>query len=344
MRVSPAPPPSRPLRRILLLLASVLALALPRAAFSAGVDVVRGAPQIIHACSTEDGGSCEVRAYLRDGVYNVNAQVSVDSGGPTDQEVAELDLIAGARFEVDRTITLIPDPDGPGPGRARLEGPIVEVVVELVQADAYLAEAAPIGFQVARIYEGSWGSDLAGESFLFDTVVSRDDTVVRVTTPPRELTYVRDFVDPGAVEIDSPGQIPAGFALWKDFEPPFALDYSEPAEFQQTLSDVMRVSFRLRAESRASGSISTNGGEAMACIGRESERPFFTLNDAVECRDDLQIRVTANVVGIVTQDVSNVPEAAGSVAGVTALGTLLWSARRWRRRSEESRSDPRDVR
>jgi hypothetical protein len=46
----------------------------------------------------------------------------------------------------------------------------------------------------------------------------------------------------------------------------------------------------------------------------------------------VQIRVTANVVGTVTQDVSNVPEVAGSVAGVAALATLLWSARRrWRR-------------
>ena len=44
----------------------------------------------------------------------------------------------------------------------------------------------------------------------------------------------------------------------------------------------------------------------------------------------MQIRVTANVGGMVTQDVSNVPEVAGSVAGVTALGTLLWFARRRR--------------
>lgn len=338
MRVSPAPAPShthlaglRP-ARILLLLASVLALAPPRAGL-ATVTVVRRAPQIIFSCDTEAGGSCGHGAYILDGVYNFNAQVSVDSGGPTDQEVAEIDFVAGAMFDVVRTITLIPDPDGPGPGRARLEGPIVEVVVELLQAEAFLAEAAPIGFQVARIYEGGWGSDLAGESLLFDTVVSRDDTVMRITTPPGQRTYLRDFPDPDAAEIDSPGQIPTGFALWQDFEPPFALDYRQPAEFEQTFSDVLRVSFRLRAESRPSGSISTNGGEAMACVGRESDRSFFTLNDDVECHKDVQIRVNANVVGVVTQDVSNVPEVAGSAAGVTALGTLLWSAcrrRRWR--------------
>lgn len=319
----------------LLSLAIVVPLAVSHSAFAASaVRIVKTiSPQIIYACSTAEGGSCGTGAYISDGVYNFNAQVSVDSAGPTDQEVAEINFVAGAGFDVVRTITLIPDPDGPGPGRARLEGPIVEVVVELLQAEAIVAEATaiPSSYQVARVYGGSWGSDLAGTSALFDTLVSQENSVRQLPMSPAQRSYEREFLEPASAEIDTPGQIPSDFNLWADFEPPYALDYSQPAEFEQSISDVLRVSFRLRAESRASGSISTNGGEAIACSGRESDRSFFTLNDEIECGKDVQVRVTARVLGMASQDVSNAPEVAGPIAGAAVLGALGWVARRRQR-------------
>ena len=112
-----------------------------------------------------------------------------------------------------------------------------------------------------------------------------------------------------AGEISFLAQVPTDYRMWTDNVPPAAINYNAPWSVTQSLTDTPRISFRLRVESRASGSISTTGGEAISCLGQTSTMGSFALdnNAAVNCQDGVQGTATGTQSGSTLVQVS-VPE------------------------------------
>lgn len=126
-----------------------------------------------------------------------------------------------------------------------------------------------------------------------------------------------------AGEISFLAQVPADYRMWSDMTPPAAINYNAPWSVTQSLTDTLRISFRLRVESRASGSVSTTGGEAISCFGQTSTMGSFALdnNAAVNCQDGVQGTATVAQSGTTLVQVS-VPEPSTMLllgAGVAGL-------------------------
>lgn len=94
----------------------------------------------------------------------------------------------------------------------------------------------------------------------------------------------------------------------------------------QSFTDTLTVSFRLRAESRASGSVSTTGGEALACAGQTSSLGSFALDNAANCGSGFTIAATVTQTGTTS---ALVPEPTTLVMiGSGLAGLVAFGARR----------------
>jgi hypothetical protein len=151
------------------------------------------------------------------------------------------------------------------------------------------------------------------------------------TTPDPSATLTGPYQ--GAVgEIDNFAQVPTNFRVWADDDPSYANAGNFPVGsfITQTYSDVIRVSFRLRAESRPSGSVSTTGGEAIACAGQSSPLGGFALDPGVgglDCGSGFSITASLSQVGTYEFMVPEPQTAA--LLGASVLG-LVWMVRRSR--------------
>ena len=91
----------------------------------------------------------------------------------------------------------------------------------------------------------------------------------------------------------------------------------------QSFTDTLTISFRLRAESRASGSVSTTGGEAIACAGQFSPLGGFVTDNASACGTGLTIAASVAETGTTS---ALVPEPGtlmligSGLAGLVAFG------------------------
>ena len=83
------------------------------------------------------------------------------------------------------------------------------------------------------------------------------------------------------------------------------------------------MTFRLRAESRPSGSVSTTGGEALACAGQVSPLGGFDLDNAANCGSGFTIAASVSQTGTTS---ALIPEPAtlvlvgSGIAGLVAFG------------------------
>lgn len=94
----------------------------------------------------------------------------------------------------------------------------------------------------------------------------------------------------------------------------------------QSFTDTLTVSFRLRAESRASGSVSTTGGEALACAGQTSSLGSFALDNAANCGSGFTVSATVTQTGTTS---ALVPEPTTLVMiGSGLAGLVAFGARR----------------
>jgi hypothetical protein len=93
--------------------------------------------------------------------------------------------------------------------------------------------------------------------------------------------------DGSAGEIGLVIELPTDYRDWTDFvDPTLAPTYdwqTQAYSGTQTFTDTLTVTFRLRAASRPSGSVSANAGEAIACAGQTSPLASFALDDGGTC-------------------------------------------------------------
>jgi hypothetical protein len=156
-------------------------------------------------------------------------------------------------------------------------------------------------------------------------------TPFTITTPDPSWTTNPNSSGPAAGEISFAFQVPTDYRLWQDLSAPLAYVYGQgPYTVTQSLTDTLRVTFRLRAESRPSGSISTTGGEGLACMGQTSPLGGFDLDNAANCGSGFKVDATVTQTGTTSTQVA-IPEPASlALLGGGAAG-LLWAATRRRR-------------
>jgi hypothetical protein len=151
-----------------------------------------------------------------------------------------------------------------------------------------------------------------------------------IATPDIVATAGRnfdDFTGEGDDEISLVAQIPTNYRDWEDiFAPSLAPTYNwntTPYSGTQSFTDTLTVSFRLRAESRPSGSVSTTGGEALACAGQSSPLGSFDLDNSAACGAGFTVTATVTQTGTTSELVpepTTILLVGSGLAGLVAFG------------------------
>jgi hypothetical protein len=264
--------------------------------------------------------------------FNVRGQASADHGITTNPNAsADLTITYTIPYTVTRTVTVTPGVGGPATAAFESATLTFDVTFSgsadkdnsqttggLGQATVFAASiSSNNGFFALQSYSGAaltGGGGLARSPFTRTTVDPTYGAGVNFSGPVRT-----------ELQVDMLG-IPTDWRAWQDFAPPGAADYSVPFNVIQTFTDTLTVTFRLRAESRPSGSISVTGGEAIACAGQTSTLGSFALDNAANCGTGF----TGNV-GIVSNGftIVAVPEP-GTIAllGIGLAGIAAFATRK----------------
>ena len=258
---------------------------------------------------------------------SVVGQASADHGFTTNPTaIADMTVSYTIPYTVTRTVTVIP-----AAGPALLSIPTQQITLNL----NYSGEVAKDNSQLAGGLGQALKTGATVTSSTFGAVVLGTGTNLtgggglsrspfNNATPDLSGVLGRNASGPGAGEISFAFQIPTNYQDWDDFVAPWAIDYSVGSNFVQSFTDTLTISFRLRAESRPSGSISTTGGEALACAGQTSPLSAFDLDDAAACGSGLTIGASVAQIGTTVEPV---PEPTTLVmlglglAGVAAYGS-----------------------
>jgi hypothetical protein len=265
---------------------------------------------------------------------NIRGQSSADHGLTTNATaIADMTISYDIPYTVTRTISINDVPPGPVNATVPLQTITLDITFSGSVAKDNSQVAGGLGQALADISTGNFSS-LTGK---FTAVTVGNDisqtgggglaaTNFNFTTPDPSYSTSVNFSGAAVGEISFVFQIPTDYRLWSDENLPLALDYlNGPHSVTQSFSDTLRVTFRLRAESRPSGSVSTTGGEALACAGQTSPLGGFDLdnNAAVNCGSGFTINATSTVTGTQTVQI-NAPEPSTiGLLGLAALG-LGW--------------------
>lgn len=247
--------------------------------------------------------------------FQVRAQVSADEGLATNADVAvDLTVTYDIPYTITRTVTGVFD--GIGYNIASAPSQTVTFTITTRGDVAKDNSQATGGLGNALAFNGtmsSLGSRFAAQTINIAASQLGGGGVASTDLNTSDVgSWVTGANSSGAAagEISLLVQVPTDYRMWSDFAAPVAIDYTNPWNVTQSLTDTLRISFRLRVESRASGSISTTGGEAIACFGQTSGMGSFALdnNAAVNCQDGVQGTATVTTGAAIQTVVSNIPE------------------------------------
>jgi hypothetical protein len=306
--------------------------------------IVFGTPVNNSSCSTAGNSadrSCTNSASVNNGALDTTAsaaiigQSSADHGLTTNATaIADMTVSYQIPYTVTRTWT---STTGPVPqlviptqqitlnlnlsgsvakDNSQIGGGLGNALLDVTSFNVSTTRFGSVSFGVDRSQTG--GGGLAATNF--------NDTVPDITG-----TAGRTF-DGSAGEIVGIINIPTNYrdfidldgSVWGPYPPNDGWN-STPHSGTQSFTDTLTVTFRLRAESRPSGSISTTGGEALACAGQTSPLGGFDLdnNAAVNCGSGFTINASVLQTGSTS---ALVPEPGtlvligSGVAGLVAFG------------------------
>jgi hypothetical protein len=324
--------------RFLLIALGVLALAVPASvqANTINFGAINSAGTSCTLAGNSADRSCTHTGSVTNGANdnvasaNVRGQASADHGITTNPTAsADMTVTYDIPYTVTRTLSVSDVP--PWPALAAV--PIQSISLDITFSGSAAKDNSQAfgGLGQATVFTGSLqsltgkftstnytGAAQTGGGGLAATNFTR-------TTPDVSYGTSANFSGPAVGEISFVFQVPTDYRMWTDDVAPLALDYvNGPQVVTQSFTDTLRVTFRLRAESRPSGSVSVTGGEALACAGQTSPLGGFVLdnNAAVNCGTGFTINATTTVTG--TQNVQIAPEpGALGLFGLAMLG-LAW--------------------
>jgi hypothetical protein len=298
-----------------------------------------GTPVNLSSCSTAGNAadrSCTNSASVNNGALDTTAsaaivgQSSADHGLTTNATaIADMTVSYQIPYTVTRTWT-------------STTGPVPQLVIPTQQITLNLNLSGEVSKDNSQVGGGLGQALLDVSSFNVSTTrfgsvtfgVDRSQTggggLARTqfndTVPDISGTAGRTF-DGSAGEIVAVINIPTNYRDFVDldgsvFPAPNGWN-STPHSGTQSFTDTLTVSFRLRAESRPSGSVSTTGGEALACAGQVSPLGGFDLDNAANCGSGFTIAATVTQTGTTS---ALVPEPGtlvligSGIAGLVAFG------------------------
>jgi PEP-CTERM motif len=281
--------------------------------------------------------SCTHSASVNNGANDTTASMAIVGQSSADQGVAGIDPDASADmtisyvipYTVTRTWTTT---TGPTP---QLIIPTQQITLNLNLSGEISKDnsqvAGGLGQALLDVNSGNVSSARFGTvSFGSDVSQTGGGGLARstfnITVPDISGTAGRTF-DGSAGEISLVAQIPTNYRDWTDIFPPNLYPTykwnSTAYSGTQSFTDTLTVTFRLRAESRPSGSVSTTGGEALACAGQTSPLGSFDLDNAANCGAGFTVSASVTQTGTTSQ---LVPEpttlllVGSGLAGIVAFG------------------------
>jgi hypothetical protein len=301
-----------------------------------------GTPDNSSTCSTAGNSgdrSCTNDASVTNGADDATAsaaivgQASADHGITTNPTaIADMTISYVIPYTVTRTWTTT---TGPTP---QLVIPTQSITLNLNLSGEVSKDNSQLGGGLGQalldISTGNVTSARFG-SVTFGSDISRTGggglarSPFNVAVPDITGTAGRQF-DGTAGEISLVAQIPTNYRDWTDlFTPNLYPTYNwntTAYSGTQSFTDTLTVTFRLRAESRPSGSISTTGGEALACAGQVSPLGSFDLDNAASCGSGFTIAASVTQTGTTS---ALIPEPATLVlVGSGIAGLVAFGARR----------------
>jgi hypothetical protein len=271
-----------------------------------------GAPTNGTSCSLAGNAgdrSCTSTASITNGANDATASASVRGQASADQALTtDPTAIADmtVTYDIPYTITRVVTISGPAIFNANVPQQTIAFTIGLA-GDVAKDNSQVAGGLGQALYTSGTASSLGGRftSVALDGTVSQTGGGGLASSPVSDSdspswAATNNSSGPAAGEVSFAFQVPTDYRLWSDFNPPVVTNVG--TTWTQSLTDTLRISFRVRAESRASGSVSTTGGEAIACIGQKSPLGGFVLDDA-RCNG-----AGVSITGLVTQTgTSSVP-------------------------------------
>lgn len=214
----------------------------------------------------------------------IRGQASANSN-VTGAATADTTITYNIPYSVSRNVSVTPGPGGAVASVEAFDLDFSGIYRSLLITNDDILQVG--GTQSARAFNASITSlggffstiSMAGHSLSGDNTFGNtlQNGGVETFTPGLNASGLRR----SEADTDAQG-LPIDFRVWDDFLGPQAQDYSQPFKFTQTFDDVLSLSFRLHADSRASGLFSADGGSAIACAGLGSAFGGNILNGVVD--------------------------------------------------------------